>query len=345
VVVPTPILLLQMGLPNMNNMKSSSRKMTPWSLNDAATPLQRFIDSVNQRNYDNRHPSLVSSGETEFINSYEQKSCRHCGSAKIRKFGKTGNGIIRYRCNDCGKTFTPITNTIFDNHKVAITEWMDFLLSIFGYGSMNLVSKNNRNAYNTTKYWMDKVFLITRGCQDDIVLKGNVWIDESYYSVRSDQIKRKSDGLKPRGTSRNQYCIAVACDEDHVFMKIEGFGSPSKKQTSTVYYNHIEEGSHLIHDTGWTHQTIIDQYHLSDEVYNAAEIKRLPDKDNPMNPVNQTCNLMKKFLNAHSGFLREDLQDYLDLLAFIINPPASKHKKLEIFMNRAMTLRVLHRYR
>lgn len=334
-----------MGLPNMNNMKSSSRKNTPWSLSDAATPLQRFIDSVNRRNYDNRHPSLDSTGEAEFINSYEQKSCRHCGSERIKMFGKTKNGIIRYRCNECGRTFTPITNTIFDSHKVSITEWMDFLLSIFGYGSMNLVSKTNRNAYNTTKYWMDKVFLVTRGCQDSTVLEGTVWIDESYYSVRNDQVVRKADGLKPRGTSRNQYCIAVGCDDTHVFMKVEGMGSPSSKQALSVWTGHIKEGSHLIHDTGSSHPAIIRKFDLTDDAYDAAVIKKLRDKDNPMNPVNQACNMMKKFLNAHSGFLREDLQDYLDLLAFIMNPPSNKHEKLEIFMNRAMTLRILHRYR
>jgi hypothetical protein len=33
-----------------------------------------------------------------------------------------------------------------------LSEWLDFMLSVFGYGSFRLVSKSNRNAYNTTRY-------------------------------------------------------------------------------------------------------------------------------------------------------------------------------------------------
>jgi hypothetical protein len=50
-----------------------------------------------------------------------------------------------------------------------LSEWLDFMLSVFGYDSFRLVSKSNRNAYNTTRYWMDKMFsgiaqVPARGC-------------------------------------------------------------------------------------------------------------------------------------------------------------------------------------
>lgn len=305
----------------MTNIKSSSRRTTPWTGKDDVTPLQAFIDDVNHRNYERRHPALQDSGETELINSYVPDSCRHCGSDRIRRFGRTRNGVFRYMCNECGRTFTPVTNTIFDNHKVSITEWIDFLLSLFGYGSTNLVSKNNRNAFNTTSYWLDKVFLVVSGTQDDTVLSGNVQLDESYYSVRASDIERKADGLRFRGTSRNQYCIGVACDEEKVYFKVEGMGTPSSATTVNTFRDHIASGSRLKHDTGSSHARLVKLLDLDDEVFNSSEIKKLPDKDNPLNKVNQVCNLMKKFLNAHSGFLRKDLQSYLDLLAFIMNPP------------------------
>ena len=44
----------------------------------------------------------------------------------------------------------------------------------------------------------------------------------------------------------------------------------------------------------------------------------------------------KKFLNAHSGFDREDLQGYLNLFCFIVNPPKNKYEKLEKLLNLAL---------
>ncbi len=79
--------------------------------------------------------------------------------------------------------------------------------------------------------------------------------------------------------------------------------------------------------------------------YDAREIKKLPDSENPLNQVNQYCRLLKLFLKAHSGFIRDDMQDYLNLYCFIMNPPNDKHLKVENFMNLAFDCRILHRYR
>ena len=55
--------------------------------------------------------------------------------------------------------------------------------------------------------------------------------------------------------------------------------------------------------------------------------------------------MLKLFLASHSGFIREDLQDYLNLFCFIMNQPKDKHEKVEKFMNMAVCCRILLRYR
>ena len=39
------------------------------------------------------------------------------------------------------------------------------------------------------------------------------------------------------------------------------------------------------------------------------------------------------FLNAHSGFSRDDLQNYLNLYSFVINPPSDHLEKVEKIIN------------
>ena len=63
--------------------------------------------------------------------------------------------------------------------------------------------------------------------------------------------------------------------------------------------------------------------------YSSSELKGLADSENPLNPVNRIHCLLKMFLNAHSGFSRDDLQSYLNLYSFVINPPYDHLEKVE----------------
>ena len=74
--------------------------------------------------------------------------------------GYTSNRIQRYKCLECSKTFTPVTGTLFEDHKISIEEWIDFLYELLSYESFSNISRNNKNSLNTTIYWLNKLFLI-----------------------------------------------------------------------------------------------------------------------------------------------------------------------------------------
>jgi transposase-like protein len=328
------------------DIKTKSRRRTPWTEDKNPTPLQSFIDRCTERDYAHRHPTFEEMDESEFINSYELKTCRMCGSDKIVKDGKSSGGIARFKCNACGRRFTAITNTIFDSHKIPISEWIGFLLDIFGYGSFGLTSKVNRNSNNTTMYWMDKTFLLLEGIQDEVVLKDRIWIDETFCKVRSDDIEHHDDGTEYRGLSRNQLCIGVARDSHGQSMFVfEGTGKTSGKKTLDAFSSHIAPGSTLVHDKEKSHRKLVEKLNLKSEVYDSREIKKLPDDDNPLDPINDLCRLLQLFLRAHSGFMRFELQGYLNMFSVIMNKPENKHEKVEKLLSRAMDFPVLLRYR
>ena len=54
-----------------------------------------------------------------------------------------------------------------------------------------------------------------------------------------------------------------------------------------------------------------------------------------MHPVNRVHAILKMFLNAHSGFSRDDLQGYLNLFSFLSNPPADLLEKVELLIKTA----------
>ena len=322
-----------------------SRRVTPWDADEERTPTQQFLYDHYKSHYQEKHPALNTTGEDNLINSFIPETCPNCGGTSFQKYGRTSNNIQRYRCNVCNMTFTPVTGTIFDQHKISISEWMEYTLNILRYVSINADSWNNKNAYTTSRYWLEKLFLVLDAQKSDIILSGRVWLDETYYTVELKDIELKEDGTKPRGLSRNQLCIGVACTESEILCIFEGYGQPSKKKTYAAFKDHIAPCSTLVHDKDTAHSMLVERLNLNSEAYDANELKKLDDKDNPLRRVNEVHARLKNFLYAHNSFDRGTLQGYLNLFTLAMNPPVDNLEKVENLLNFAFKTRKTLRFR
>jgi hypothetical protein len=211
--------------------------------------------------------------------------------------------------------------------------------------SITADSWSNKNDFKTSRYWLQKLFLVLENIQDDIMLSGKVWLDETFYTVRSEHIVRKDNGDKLRGLSNNQICIGVATDKSRSILLVEGTGKPSQKKVFTAFSTHIAPGSILIHDKESAHKKLVEKLELKSIAYGSKTLKNLPDRDNPLNPVNRVHAILKAFLNSHGGFDRQYIQDYLNLFAFVSNPPSNMLEKVELVINMAFQNPKLLRYR
>ena len=321
-----------------------SRRKTPWDSDANLTPTQAFLKKKYDVRYGNHHRKIGDSDEAEMVNSYIHVKCPSCGSEKFKKSGYTDSGVQRYKCI-CGKTFLPTTGTIFDEHKLSISEWMEYCLNLFRHVSITADSWTNKNAFNTSRYWLQKLFLTIEGVQDDIVLSGTVWLDETYYRVRSEDVEHNEDGSKLRGISKNQLRIGVATDKHQTVFLLEGAGKPSQKRTYEIFKEHIAPNSTLIHDKEAAHKKLVTQLALSSVGYASKDLKQLLDTDNPLYPVNRAHAILKMFLNAHSGFKREHIQGYLNLFSIVTNPPHEMLEKVELVVNLAFINPKTLRYR
>ncbi len=215
--------------------RSKSRRKTIWDNIEELTPTQKFLKEKYLEQYEYRHPDLISTGEADMINSYIPAQCPYCNNKEsFIKYGYDANGISRYKCS-CGKIFKPTTGTIFDSRRIPICEWIEYCLNIFRYVSLNADSWNNRNAISTSKYWLEKLFLTLENSQDNIVLSGTVWLDETYYSLIMRERKKDENSNFLRGLSRNQICIGVATDKSHTICLVEGYGKPSQKRSYDTF--------------------------------------------------------------------------------------------------------------
>lgn len=329
--------------------RSTSRRATPWDTrpDDMLTPLQLFIRDHYLENYQEKHPRLDETGESELINTYVPESCPYCGCTRMQRRGLTRNGVQRYLCMnpECGKAFTPLTGTIFDSHRVSISEWVEYVLNLSHYLSINAESRTSKNAYTTSRYWLEKVFIILEHVFDDIVLEGDVWFDETYWTVALEEMAYLADGAKLPGISRNKLCIAVACTKTTCICIATGKGRPTRSEIYEAFKDHIAPGSKLIHDGEGAHKLLIEKLGLQSEVHTTAEAKGLLDKDNPLQRVNRVHALLTAFLESHSGFDRSYLQNMLNLFMFIFNPPSDQLEKVEKIIEMSLKTRKILRYR
>ena len=119
----------------------------------------------------------------------------------------------------------------------------------------------------------------------------------------------------------------------------------SKQKTLNAFEGHIKEHSYLIHDEEKAHKVLLKKYHLTDEVHNSKLSKGLPDSENPLNPINQECNELKRFLRNHRSFIREDIDDYLNLFIFMRDKKLSTYEKVEYLLDKAIRTREVLKYR
>ena len=312
---------------------------TPWDGKDEASlnPAEAIVMACHRDIYGYRHANGSLEGEAEFFNGYPRDACPLCGSGRIRGNGCDRHGVSRWRCNSCGKSFTPMTGTIFQGHKLPVADWTEFLIETFAYESVRGMTRSNRRSDTTLPYWMAKLFAVLEGVQDDVMLSGTVQIDEKYYPVAAKDRVLRADGKQPRGLSRNQACIAVGCDSSKTpYVARMGLGKPSKARTWNAYGGHIERGSRLVHDMEGSHDVLVEKLGLGSERHNSKLIKQLPDKENPLREVNRLCYHLELFLNSHSGFDRGDLDGWLNLFWVIMAKPADKMEKAAMVLDRAM---------
>ena len=287
--------------------------------------------------------------ETELINSLFD-GCPYAaegdGAAhECIKYGFTGLGVQRYLCKRCGRQFTPLTGTVFDSKKIPISEWVEFIINLASYESLTQASLTNMKAKSTGRYWVSKVFEVLRGCQDGVVLGGDVWIDETYFKQTKSGLALHG-GRKPRGLSHNLFCVATARDsKGHTVLVPCGRGKPDGERILRALGGHIAVGSRIIHDGENSHSLLISRLRCTEEAHPTAATKGLPDSRNPMDGINEVHRFLKKFMARHGGFKRDDLSDWMNLFWFVFTCFGRKDLAVNRFLKMAVKCRKIMRYR
>lgn len=309
-----------------------------------ADPLGKTIVDTMGEWYQAKH-RVACPDEIALVNSIPVSECPVCSSERVAKNGRRRDGVQTYRCLDCGFRFNALTGTLFDSHKIPISEWIEFLIHLVQYQSLLCASLDNQNAYNTGRYWLKKVFFALEGYQDGIRLHGDVGVDECFVAVRPRDIVFLDGRRKLRGLSRNQHCIYCATDGENAVLLPYGMGSPSKKGESETVVPHMLEATSF-HDDGDSAHTEIERVlGIKRTVFLASETAGMKDEENPMDDINSVHRAFKRLIQAHGSYDRSNLRGYCDLMSLMYAHHGDKPGLVLDLLGRAIRCKKVLRYR
>lgn len=240
--------------------------------------------------------------------------CPRCGAAPAWRDGREPSGVQRWRCPSCGARFTSLTGTVLEGCRKPLATWVDFIrLALFAV-PLDACAEACRISHHTAWEWRHRLFAAVDGYQDRIVLRGRVWIDETY--VNDTDLSHGYGQARKRGLSRQKLCIAVGIDaRKEPVAVVCGHGKPSSARIRKAMKGHVAEGATLVHDRERAHNVLVRELGLDDEPHRADA--RDPVYLEAMALVNNLCSWIKRYLWRFTGMDPENLQSYLNLYVYL----------------------------
>ena len=150
--------------------------------------------------------------------------CPHCGGHHVRRNGHREDGIQKYICAGCGKSFTIMTNSIFSGTRKGIDEWQGFMRCMADGKSLDSSAVECGMTHAAAFGWRHKLLDALSEAGDDTVLGGVVEADEAFFPVSYKGNSKHFDGgaeREPRrrggevhtgGLSDELVCVPCAVD-------------------------------------------------------------------------------------------------------------------------------------
>jgi transposase-like protein len=229
------------------------------------------------------------------------RSCNKCGSAFIRKHGKTISKAQRYYCLSCHKTFIYSKDHLLFSTKKSLLLWQEYLKYLLEDETIKAISSYLGLSVKTCYRWRMKLFYCLKDFQKSVVLDSPFYLDETYISIKDD--------LASFSSRNNLVVILVALDKKgHTIIKKIGRSKEKAKEIIKACNGHLQDEAVIIHDGNPAHQLLIEEYALKSKTYLASSLLA----KEKLQPINILCAQIKRILFLHVGIKEEKLQLYLD---------------------------------
>lgn len=297
----------------------------------------RFIDQIRELCFEHEMDALL--GAVPDSPSDDPAFCPSCGSLHVQRFGSR-NDRQRYRCAECGRTFTEKRPTsLISESKLSKATWMRYI-NCFADGLTVAKCALNCNVSVRTSYYM-RLRLLTVieenlpawkvGLDDSAVLdecfvresfKGNRGKCKAFAMPRLPYQRGRASGkgaVQRIGLSRaDQICIMSGTSgQGRVFFEIAGRGTMDKERCDAVLSGRIGKGAVVSTDDHIAYRDMEGKYGVEHRVYSSKA------NNGELNDVNGLHSHLRAFLATKRGVSTRRLSLYLAEFAWRWNVRAN----------------------
>lgn len=242
--------------------------------------------------------------------------CPHCNHDRIHRHGHGTDGLQRYRCRACRKTFNALTGTPLARlrHK---GKWLSFVQQMLSSMTVRQAAGAIGVHRNTSFRWRHR--FLARGKNDRPKhLHGITEADETYFlesekgARKLSRVARKRGGCATkRGISKEQVCVLVARDRTGQTLDfVTGKGPISKAQLRQSLPPVLDSDALLVSDANPSYRYFAQDAGISHESVNLSAGTRTKGAFHVQN-VNAYHSRLRQWIDRFHGVATHYLPNYL----------------------------------
>jgi transposase-like protein len=241
-----------------------------------------------------------------------ERRCPHCGTDGAVGRGRA-NGLRRYRCRSCGRSFNALTGTPLAGLR-GKDRWLDFAAALRTGETLQTSAERCGVAISTAFRWRHR--FLTAATIRTQRLGGIVEADETYRlhsrkgERRLDRPARQRGGrASKRGLSREQVPVLMATDR-RGGMVSGVLATASAEAVTAVLAPVLPSDALLVTDGAKCFSTFATQAGMTHEVLNQSAGERVRG-DLPIQTVNNCHQRFKDFIADFRGVATKYLSNYV----------------------------------
>lgn len=287
------------------------------------------VTIIEFKNYLNEHIKDLCStknSNSKVISKYKNETvyCKKCGS-KVHRNGKTKNGVQKYICSSCKRTFSETTDTTTYHSKLSFEVWSNVIDNLINGFSLRRIAEENNISLLTSFRLRHKVLHALNTFILHITLSGNIQSDEKYFGINLKGTKpsnmprfskkRTSTKSPYRGISHHKICVVSSIDEnDNLLLKIVGLGRCTTEMLNDSLGLKINKAISITTDSASAYQEFCKNNNL---VLNAVPSGFHSDGLINISEINGVHSQLESWLSKFRGISTRHLQDYLNWFVYV----------------------------
>lgn len=241
--------------------------------------------------------------------------CPHCAHTRLYRHGQA-NGLQRYRCRACRRTFNVLTGTPLARlrHK---SKWLGYLQSLLASQTIRQAAQGLGVNPKTSFRWRHRFLEWIKNDRPNR-LHGITEADETYFheSLKGARklhrpARRRGSAAKQRGTSKEHVCVVIARDRTGQTADfVSGRGPVSKAQLHQHLQPLLDEDVLLVSDDNASYRYFAHEAGISHETVTSSAGERVRGAFHVQN-VNAYHSRLRTWIQRFHGVATRYLPNYL----------------------------------